>query len=108
MRKRRRRRAAYRERGESPRISLPTWCFLPITSRSMLDEARSTNKGHPSRRRCPIDLNRHCEERSDEANQGPRDGGPGLLLCARNDVVTLLVTRRELRAASEPPREARG
>jgi hypothetical protein len=40
-----------------------------------------------------INLDRHCEERSDEAIQGPRDAAPGLLplrsALGRNDVVTL-------------------
>src|ERR1700677_1421857 len=30
-------------------------------------------------------LERHCEERSDEATQEPRDAASGLLRCARND-----------------------
>ena len=41
----------------------------------------------PERR--PIHLCRHCEERSDEATQGPRDMAPGLLRCTRNDDATL-------------------
>jgi len=30
----------------------------------------------------PIEQDRHCEERSDEATQGLRDAAPGLLRCA--------------------------
>jgi hypothetical protein len=43
----------------------------------------------------PIELDRHCEERSDEATQGRRDATPGLLRCARDDDVILSDQFRE-------------
>ena len=46
--------------------------------------------------RRPIELDRHCEERSDEATQGPRQAAPR---CARNDDVS---------CASFPPMTTQG
>src|ERR1700722_4614971 len=37
----------------------------------------------PSHQRPPIERDRHCEERSDEATRGWRHPAPGLLRCAR-------------------------
>jgi hypothetical protein len=52
--------------------------------------------------RRPIHLCRDCEERSDEATQGPRHAAPGLLRCAnKKQTVIILILLDEFRAEKE-------